>query len=234
MRNDSSTGDSKDSKSKEFGDTAFMIPGVNGVKQFGFPNKIITKIRYAFNISTNPLTNGSIVDQVFRMNSIFDPDFTGIGHQPLWHDTYSSIYETYRVLGSELEVTFAPSVYSYNGTFGPFVVGVTGNRVSTSALGYSNVDQLMESADTDWEVMGLDAARTLRLTYSPASKLGTAATEDTVGASVGSNPPNTYFGHLWCVQLNGNASPATTGEVSLIGYVDYTVEFFNLLNPSAS
>ena len=180
------------------------------------------------------LTNDTIQDYVFRMNSIFDPDFTGTGHQPLWHDTYSTIYETYRVLGAKLTITFAPSVYSYSGAFGPYVIGVTGNRVSTSALGYSNVQQLMESADTTFDVIGLDSARTITLDYSPSSKLGTSATEDTVGASVGANPPNAYYGHVWVTQVNGAAAPATTGEVNLTGYIDFTVEFFNLLNPSVS
>lgn len=234
MGNDSTTGNNDNDRSKEFGDSAFMIPGVDGFRQFGFPNKIITKLRYGFNQSSGALTNETIQDYVFRMNSIFDPDFTGTGHQPLWHDTYSTIYETYRVLGSQMTITFAPSVYSYNGSFGPYVVGITGNRVSTSALGYSNVQQLMESADTTFDVIGLDSARTITLDYSPSSKLGTSATEDTVGASVGSNPPNAYYGHVWVTQVNGAAVPATTGEVNLTGYIDFTVEFFNLLNPSTS
>lgn len=232
--NDSTTGNDKNERSKEFGDSAYMIPGVDGFRQFGFPNKIITKLRYGFTVSTAALSNETIIDYVFRMNSIQDPDFTGTGHQPLWHDTYSTVYETYRVLGSQLTVTFTPSVYSYNGTFGPYIIGVTGNRLSTSALGYSNVQQLMESADTTYDVIGLDSARTITLDYSPASRLGTSATEDTVGASVGSNPPNTYFGHCWVVQQNGNTTPATTGEVQLTGHIDMTVEFYNLLNPSAS
>lgn len=232
MANDSSTGDNN--TNGEFSDEAHLMPGVDGIRQFGFPNKIITKLRYAFTQSTGPLSNETPVDYVFRMNSIQDPDFTGTGHQPLWHDTYSTIYETYRVLGSRLVVSFAPSVYSYNGTFGPFIVGVTGNRLSTSNLGYGNVQQLLESADTTSTIVGLDDMKTITLDYSPASKLGVAASEDTAGASVGSNPPNVYFGHCWVTQQNGAAVPATTGEVQLTGYIDFTVEFFNLLNPSAS
>jgi len=45
--------------------------------------------------------------QVFRGNSIFDPDLTGVGHQPLGHDQWANFYEYYRVLGSSIVVDFA-------------------------------------------------------------------------------------------------------------------------------
>jgi hypothetical protein len=43
-------------------------------------------------------------NQVYRGNSVYDPDYTGAGHQPLYFDQYMGIYERYRVLGAKIVV----------------------------------------------------------------------------------------------------------------------------------
>lgn len=43
-------------------------------------------------------------EQVFRLNSLFDPDFTGVGHQPYGRDTLAALYNQYKVLGTLVEV----------------------------------------------------------------------------------------------------------------------------------
>lgn len=45
-------------------------------------------------------------EQVFRAGSIYDPDFSGIGEQPLGHDQWATIYKRYRVLGSSIKVYY--------------------------------------------------------------------------------------------------------------------------------
>ena len=236
MSNTTMAGDGEAGEdNREFSEQAYLIPGVDGIRQFGFPNKIITKLRYAFNISTGPLTNGVGFDYVFRMNSIFDPDFTSIGHQPLWHDQYANIYLNYRVLGSQLRCKWMPSVYSYNGAYEPWIVGVTGNRVSTSLLGYTSAQELMELNDTSFDTIGVSGNKnTFVLNYSPASRMSTEATDDVAGAQMGASPTQTYFAHCWCFMENGNSAPATNGELSLTGTIEFTVEFFNLVNPAQS
>ena len=236
--NSTSTAPQRDKKrAGEFADQAHLIHGVLGIRQFGFPNKIITKIRYAFNITSGTLTNTVIADNVFRMASIYDPDLTGIGHQPMWHDEYQSLYEKYRVLGSELHATFAPSVYSYNGNYGPWVVGITGSRTSTSAVGYSNVQHLMESNDTSWGTLTPNVVAgsvNLFLDYSPSTKLSEEPTETDVSASFGSNPTADYYAHVWVCMTNAAATPATNAVVTIHGYIDYTVECYGLINPNGS
>lgn len=36
--------------------------------------------------------------QVWNLNDMFDPDKTGVGHQPYLHDTYSALYYRYKVI----------------------------------------------------------------------------------------------------------------------------------------
>lgn len=54
------------------------------------------------------ISSGSIsTDQVFRLNSLYDPDFTGGGHQPYGRDTLATIYNRYRVHRVSGFVSFA-------------------------------------------------------------------------------------------------------------------------------
>lgn len=53
-------------------------------------------------------------EQVFRLNSQFDPNKTGGGHQPYGRDTFETIYGRYKVKSVTFEVTFsAPTTGSH-------------------------------------------------------------------------------------------------------------------------
>lgn len=43
----------------------------------------------------------------FRANSLYDPDFTSTGHQPLYFDQLSALYDHYIVVRSRLKIYFA-------------------------------------------------------------------------------------------------------------------------------
>jgi hypothetical protein len=52
---------------------------------------------------------GAVASQNFRLNSVFDPDITGSGHQPRWFDQYSALYASYVVVASKIEVSLGPA-----------------------------------------------------------------------------------------------------------------------------
>lgn len=57
-------------------------------------------MKYAETINTNSLGH-----YTFLLNSIYDPNFTGVGHQPYGHDTFSALYNRYRVISCSFKVT---------------------------------------------------------------------------------------------------------------------------------
>ncbi len=69
--------------------------------------KLMVKLRYVDTITIDPGA-AAIGIHVFRANSIFDPDLTGTGHQPLLHDTYATLYDRYRVVSSKIKVRPVP------------------------------------------------------------------------------------------------------------------------------
>lgn len=72
---------------------------------FGFPPQMMSRLRY---VDTYTITSsvGSTGKQVIYINSTFDPDNTGTGHQPLYRDTYAALYDHYAVVSAKARVKF--------------------------------------------------------------------------------------------------------------------------------
>jgi len=76
-----------------------------------FPQSLFTKLTYADEIALAP-TIGSYSVNTFSANSLFDPDVTGVGHQPAYYDTLcgasgtNAPYAQYCVNGCAMDVLF--------------------------------------------------------------------------------------------------------------------------------
>jgi len=82
---------------KPFGELGIArFPGV------GFPDQLRCTLRYSdagsqFTAAVTPAA------QVFRANSLFDPDLTGVGSQPEYFDQLSAVYSQYCVQGCHIK-----------------------------------------------------------------------------------------------------------------------------------
>ncbi len=73
-------------------------------------------MRYATVVTIDPQLDGTKVRwHIFRANSIHDPDFTGVGHQPYGHDAINILYNSYTVLKSRISATFASDTAIHTG-----------------------------------------------------------------------------------------------------------------------
>jgi hypothetical protein len=77
---------------------------LTGKNMFGFPTRMLGRLRYVDTLLSDT-TSGAIRKQVFRLNSTYDPDLTNAGHQPLYRDTYATIYDQYAVVRCRAIVT---------------------------------------------------------------------------------------------------------------------------------
>jgi len=68
----------------------------------GFPDELRCVLKY----STTYNTSGSVTPSpyVFRLNSLFDPDLTGTGHQPFFFDQLTAVYGQYCVTAGKARV----------------------------------------------------------------------------------------------------------------------------------
>lgn len=67
----------------------------------GLPKKMIMTHKYTdyYNISSS---TGLLQTELFRCNSLYDPSFSHTGHQPMYFDQLSALYDHYTVIGSKI------------------------------------------------------------------------------------------------------------------------------------
>lgn len=76
------------------------------------PSKILlgkslrTSLKYVEIIQLNPGVAGIPASYVFSANGLFDPNFTGVGHQPRGFDQLKVLFDHYIVMNSTIKVTF--------------------------------------------------------------------------------------------------------------------------------
>lgn len=83
---------------------SFSVPRWAGRSKTGFPKELRMKHRYCetFNFAG---TAGAINNQTFSCNGMYDPNTTGAGHQPMYFDQLSAIYNHYTVLASKITIS---------------------------------------------------------------------------------------------------------------------------------
>lgn len=69
----------------------------------GFPLKMMMVHKYFETVDVSN-TSGSTAVYQWRCNSLFDPNYTGSGHQPFYFDQVASIYSHYTVIGAKISV----------------------------------------------------------------------------------------------------------------------------------
>lgn len=117
-------GKGKSQKGKRSGKQTKERRVVNVTKSTGFPDSELAVIRYSDEIGITGATYGQYT---FRGNSCFDPDDTGIGHQPMYFDQYAAVYSRYKVLSCTCRV----STTNYNAAASAIVVLVPSSEVIT-------------------------------------------------------------------------------------------------------
>jgi len=204
------------------------IPGIRR-PDFGFPDRMVTKLRYVDNISLTGAAN-VVGASVFRFNSAFDPDLSGVGHQPMYFDQFCGAlgvapYNRYRVISAKATVSYminnAPALAAAN--IGPVVVGL--QTSFASGLYATNLSGLCEASNSTWTQLGDKAGgnnkKSLTATYYPKRDLGVGQDDDTVAAPYNNNPSNVFHLIPWKIDTVGAASVGCLIEII------YTIEFFD-------
>lgn len=79
------------------------------------PTRLITRLKYSDIAIQAALAAGpGLIDYKFNLNSLFQPNITGGGHQPMGHDQLATLYENYRVFKTTYTIMVAPHIGESN------------------------------------------------------------------------------------------------------------------------
>lgn len=74
------------------------------------PPKKRARLTFTLQFNALDLPTGDYLMYKFRGNSVYDPYYTGAGHQPRYYDQYDGLYGDYYVKSSSIEVRFTKRV----------------------------------------------------------------------------------------------------------------------------
>jgi hypothetical protein len=192
---------------------------------FGFPPKMLTRLRYVDTYSVTS-SSGSLGKQVIYLNSTFDPDNTGTGHQPLYRDTYAAIYDQYAVVSARLRVTFCNTDDSAIELCGVVIDDDNASSTTANTLMEQNYGQ---SAFLPPKT-GSISSKTFTVNWDCKKQLGIDPfTSELYKTAVGSNPTEVATAILWAANA---AAGSTTYAMHL--ELEQTVLWTELTTPIQS
>lgn len=195
----------------------------------GFPKRKLVKLRYVQEAQINAGL-GTVAYHTISANGIYDPDTTGVGHQPMNFDTWMTLYDHYVVLGSKIKVeqvadTNTPSI-SIPAYFG-ILKSDSGSRSGTMAP-----YQLLEQrgfrrgaipATSVYKQSRANGLPAVQATYSAKKWFGltkrAVLANDKLQGTNAKNPDDGSFYEICCASVNLNNPDAFNFLIT----VDYTV-----------
>lgn len=176
------------------------------------------------------LTSGSSgvtgTGQAFSINSAFDPDISGTGHQPYGYDQLSLFFNSYQVLGFRAKIV-ANTIGASSDQM--ILFSLLPSAISNSALNGITIDAALEKPFSGALMLtssGNGRNSTVQLSLSPWEVEGVTRTQYTADMSdfraVVTSSPN-----LQQQLVISNASPslASAQVCTVVVYLEYLIEF---------
>lgn len=185
------------------------------------PQRYICNMKYSETFALSQLSPG----YTYNLNSIFDPNRTGVGHQPYSHDTMQTLYNRYRVISCSYTIT------CYNASNAIRMVAIPSNE----ALAAGSVSEVCENPRAKW---------ILQTPQSPMKKLhgrcyipslvgrskAQYMADDRYQATFGSSPGELAILNIYHANLADVGVDNTLATITL----NYKVELFDVKNLAQS
>ncbi len=200
-----------------------------------FPLRYLCRLRYAqTKLYTTGASGVSGTENAFSLNSLYDPDITGVGHQPYGFDQVAALYSNYLVTAVDIQIRAVTPGGSNDMCI---LAALTGSAaVSLSGI---NVDAAVEkqgvitkpisasgiNRNTVISLNGVRIASTLGLTEAQYR-----AELALYGAAVTASPTTPSVLRVNVASYDGTASETVTIQVVII----YHCEFYNRVVQSQS
>lgn len=185
-----------------------------------FPYERWVPLKYCEAYVTVDPPIGSSSAFIMRANDVYDPNFTGVGHQPTGFDQYMAMYNKFVVYDSKIKVI----AYTTDGETLDTVVGVA---IMDSSTTQSTSENYLEQALTDWKVVPAGAGAntvTCSTAFNASAFSGTnPKTNDLLHGTASSPPAKQWYYHVFAGATGTSENPVAM-KFSI--EVEYLVKFF--------
>lgn len=193
------------------------------------PNTFYTKLRYTESLSRN-ISVGSANTYIYQANNLFDPDFTGTGHQPRGFDQFMLLYNHYTVVGAKITLTASGEDSSGEN----YVFGITQRSDASSAS--SELKDYTEGRTVVSRMIagGLsNPSKTVSSSMNIGRFLGVSKplSETDLAGSKTAGPERPAYFYLFAAQPTAGSS---SGRIQYQITIDYSVVFHGPHLPAMS
>ncbi len=186
----------------------------------GMPDRYTTVLSYSDFVELDTGASGNPQAQLYRGNSLFDPDFTGTGTQPNYFNQIKAMYNHYMVWGSKITVTICSTESTGNTANMVVVLPTRGSTPSTT------VRLSSEQPRSRWRILKdlsdkvptiVNSARTKQILLA-----GPGGWNSNLTAQTSTNPADVWF---WIIQAN-SLNAADECKVELMVNIKYYCTFY--------
>lgn len=182
------------------------------------PQRFITKMKYS---ETFVISSGQ-PRYAFRLNSIYDPNYSGVGHQPYGRDQLSALYNRYRVIAASYVIT------GFNASSAIRVAAQPSNELLTAGT----VSEMCENPRAQFIVQypGAQPQKIVGKTYLP-SLVGRSKSQymadDRYASQVDTNPAEAAYITVIAQDLTDSFGALS---INCTITMEYTVEWFDVIH----
>lgn len=163
-------------------------------------NSVLAKLRYVEVINRDATTT-SVAQYAFRLNSLYDPNVTGTGTQPMGFDEYATFYNHYEVIGCLARITFSGTDETANNG------AIVGMRMQRSSTGASTIPEMLQSSTCDYKVLNSGQYPvTLSRYWNIKKSIGLKDRERALSAEVTTNPAEEVFLLVFATNIDPTAT----------------------------
>lgn len=183
------------------------------------------RLCYTSDPITLSTTTGGVVGitHAFGLNCCYDPDITGVGHQPMGYDQWAAFYRVYKV--HRVDVKIRPMYFSTDRMF--IAAQVTSSQDATALAGatYSACNERANVATKIMETNGMDDDCIIYGSFTISEIEGQHINNDNYGSVVSGNPGNIPKLTLGVGQIDNS----DTGSLKVVVELVFHTSFYNKL-----
>jgi hypothetical protein len=152
-----------------------------------FPNQLRNTLRYADEVTL--AVSVGFGKYIFSCNGMFDPNITGVGHQPLYFDQLTAVYDHYTVYKSRIRVLVAHPASQTTAVLTSLYIDD-----DTSTVGDASLASERPGAKSTYNVPSVYKANTLTMSWDGIKAFGpTPMTDPNLQGTVAANPTEQQF-----------------------------------------